>query len=70
MYYQTNIYEYLSLDKDPLYKMLYNLNKGDFATQGHLTINYNYFGLYEAKTVDSERSFTAFNDCYQYVNVS
>ncbi|WP_175616042.1 hypothetical protein [Piscibacillus halophilus] len=47
---QTNIYDFLGINEDPLYKKLEDLKEGEMLLLGETLVRKNSHGLYELET--------------------
>lgn len=62
---QTNIYEFLQDDVDPLLIQINNLQKGkSFVVMDH-EVSLNNFNYYEISSCDSHEMFPSKEKCYQ-----
>ncbi|PBB04670.1 hypothetical protein CKW00_12925 [Salimicrobium humidisoli] len=66
---QSNIYDFLTVDQDPLYQKLRSLQTGDhYHLDDQTEIHYNAHGLYEVIAEETERAFSSLEDCYSYIS--
>ncbi|SDY29184.1 hypothetical protein [Salimicrobium album] len=66
---QSNIYDFLNVDQDPLYQNLQSLQIGDsYNIDDHTEIHYNTHGLYEVIAEETEQAFSSLEDCYSYIS--
>ncbi|SFM47613.1 hypothetical protein [Salibacterium qingdaonense] len=66
---QSNIYDFLNVDQDPLYQNLQSLQTGEsYDLDEQTEIHYNTHGLYEVIADETEQAFSSLEDCYSYIS--
>ncbi|PBB04605.1 MULTISPECIES: hypothetical protein [Salimicrobium] len=66
---QSNIYDFLNVDQDPLYQNLQSLQTGEsYDLNDHTEIHCNAHGLYEVIAEETEQAFSSLEDCYSYIS--
>lgn len=65
---QTNIYEYLDIESDPVLINISSLKKGQQYVIDSIKVQLNLYGIYEIETSDIHDSFSDIMDCYWYVS--
>ncbi|AKG03420.1 hypothetical protein AAV35_000580 [Salimicrobium jeotgali] len=66
---QSNIYDFLNVDQDPLYQSLQSLQTGDrYRLDDQTEIHCNVHGLYEVIAEETEQAFSSLEDCYSYIS--
>ncbi|SDY29294.1 hypothetical protein [Salimicrobium album] len=62
---QSNIYDFLSVDQDPLYQKIQSLQTGEsYDLNDQTEIHCNAHGLYEVIAKETEQAFSSLEDCY------
>lgn len=65
---QSNIYDFLGIESDPLFNKISKLKKGQRISMGNIKILLNEFGIYELITTDEHEGFSSMLSCYKSVN--
>lgn len=65
---QTNIFNYLSLDNDPIYKAIEKVTKEKrVLISDDIVVSLNLFGAYEVETEYEHERFDEIESCYKFV---
>lgn len=65
---QSNIYDFLGVESDPLFNKISKLKKGHGFSTGDIKVLLNQYGIYELITADEHEGFLNMLDCYKFVN--
>jgi len=65
---QSQIYEYLGLDNDPIFKKINDLKEDESINLSELKITLNKQGLYEVETDDKHECFKTKKEVYDGVS--
>lgn len=65
--FQTNIYEFIDIQSDPILIKLTNLELGQCFNIQPITVCLNKHGIYEVETNQSHDSFSDCMSCYRHV---
>lgn len=65
---QTNIYEFLGFECDPIFKEILKLDKGSVCKINHITIKLNEQDLYEIETKHDHQAFTSKKQVYDHLS--
>lgn len=65
---QTQIYEFLGVDRDPLFYKISNLQVGQAVELGDIRVLLNKQGLYELETEDSHECFRTLSQLYDGIS--
>lgn len=65
---QSNIYDFLGIESDPLFRDISRLEKGQTLDLGEIKVIFNEYGIYEIATENMHEGFINAGACYERVS--